>query len=133
MMQYEQDTDGKLPPFKLPPMKDAAQVEQVLLPYAKQDALFQHPLTHAPYQPNTSLSRQALSGFAEPATMVLYYEADQAPDGTRAVLFLDGHVRRVDPAEWRRLKIASHVPNPHQGVRHRPAARGTMTLWHKRQ
>ena len=30
----------------------------------------------------------------------IYYEASPAPDNTRALCFLDGHVKRVPEAEW---------------------------------
>ena len=37
------------------------------------------------------------------------YEPNAAPDGTRGVLFLDGHVARLLEAEWERLCRASGV------------------------
>ena len=44
------------------------------------------------------------------AQSLAFYEPRTAPDGTRGVLFLDGHVARVSEAEWQRLKKASGVP-----------------------
>ena len=107
MIQYVQDYDEKLPP-----MKSAAVAKAAIYPYVKSDAVFRQPRTHEPYLPNTSLSHRTLASFNDPSGMVTYYEASPAPDGKRAVLFLDGHVKRVDSTEWQRLKTASHVPNP---------------------
>lgn len=106
MIQYVQDYDEKLPP-----MKSAAVAKKALYPFVKDDAVFQQPQTHEPYQPNTSLSGRSLASFERPAEMVIYYEAGPAPDGTRGVVFLDGHARRIRESEWPALKSASHVPN----------------------
>jgi len=104
MAQYMQDNDEKLPP-----MKSAAVAKKALFPFIKSDAVFQQPQTHEPYLPNTSLSGRPLASFQNPATMVVYYEA--GPDGTRGVVFLDGHAKRIHESEWPALKAASHVPN----------------------
>jgi prepilin-type processing-associated H-X9-DG protein len=45
-----------------------------------------------------------------PAQVVAFYEASPAPDGTRAVLFLDGHVGVIRETEWPGLKRASKIP-----------------------
>lgn len=109
--QYIQDYDEKLPP-----MKTAAIAKKVLYPYAKTDSVFEQPQTHTLFQPNTSLSGRSLASFDTPASMVIYYEDAPEADGLRAVLFLDGHVRRLADADWQRVKTASHVPNPPQSV-----------------
>ena len=106
LMQYVQDYDEKLPP-----MKSAAVAKKALSPYVKNDSVFQNPQTHEPYLPNTSLSGRSLATFERPSDMVIYYEASPAPDGTRSVVFLDGHVKRIPEAQWPALKAASHVPN----------------------
>ena len=106
MLQYTQDNDETLPP-----MTDAATVKKTIYPYVKSDSVFVDPLTDIAYLPNTSLSHRTLATFNSPAEMVIYYEATPAPDNTRALLFLDGHVKRVPEADWPRLKAASHVPN----------------------
>lgn len=111
LIQYVQDYDEVLPP-----MKSAAVVKTVLMPYIKSESVFVQPKTNKPYLPNTSLSHRKIASFLNPSTMVTYYEADPQDDGKRAVLFLDGHVTRVEESEWQRLKAASHVPNPPQEV-----------------
>lgn len=106
LTMYVQDYDEVLPP-----MKNAA-VQKVLMPYVKNKAVFSSPQSKQPYQPNTSLSHRTLASFQNPSTMVVFYEAAPDAEGYRAVLFLDGHVERVDAAGWQKLKVASHVPNP---------------------
>jgi len=107
LIQYTQDSDENLPP-----MQSAAVAKTAIFPYIKSEAVFRQPQTHEPYQPNTSLSGRSLASFNSPSTMVIYYEASPAPDGTRGVLFFDGHAKRFPEAEWPALKAASHVPNP---------------------
>ena len=107
LSQYMQDNDERLPP-----MQSAAATQKAIYPYIKSDAVFVHPRTHQPYQPNSSLSGRTLASFADPATMVVYYEPAPAPDGTRGVVFLDGHAKRIREDQWPALKAASHVPNP---------------------
>ncbi len=110
-VQYTQDYDEKLPP-----MKTAETAKTALYPYVKEDSIFEQPPTHTLYQPNTSLSGRTLASFDNPSTMVIYYEATPADDGLRAVLFLDGHVKRISEADWQSAKTASHVPNPPQSI-----------------
>ena len=106
MIQCVQDHDEKLPP-----MRSAAAAQKAILPYVKDAAVFRQPLTHEPYLSNTSLSGRSLESFGGLATMVVYYEASPMPDGTRAVVFLDGHAKRIRESDWPALKAASHVPN----------------------
>ena len=105
MVQYVQDYDEKYPP-----MQSAAITQKAIYPYIKSDAIFLNPATHEPYRVNTSLSGHSLAEIDNPASTVAYYEASAASDGLRAVLFTDGHVKRLPDAEWRRLLAASHLP-----------------------
>ena len=105
LVQYTQDYDEKFPP-----MQSIAIAKKAIYPYVKSDAVFQNPATHEPYRPNTSLSGHSLAEIEAPATTVAYYEASAAADGLRAVLFTDGHVKRLPDSEWRRLLAASHLP-----------------------
>lgn len=111
LLQYTQDYDEVLPP-----MKNAAVVKTALYPYVKSQAVFEQPQTHTLYQPNTSLSHRNLASFADPSSMVVYYEAAPEDDGLRAILFLDGHVKRLADTDWQRVRAASHVPNSPQTV-----------------
>ncbi len=128
LLMYAQDYDEMLPP-----MQNAATVKRALLPYVRgNEAVFADPLTHQPYQPNPSLSGRRRMSFSvgggrdsrgkripprsyradipgPAAQVVAFYEASPAPDGTRAVLFLDGHVQVIPEAEWPRLKRASKI------------------------
>ena len=106
MMQYSQDNDEYLPP-----MRDAAVAKKALWPYVKSDQVFLNPMTKQPFLPNTSIAHRSLASFNSPANFVIYYEATPAPDNTRRVLFLDGHVKNIPEGAWPTLKAASHVPN----------------------
>lgn len=48
--------------------------------------------------------------FEKPDRVVLFYEAAAAGDGTRGVLFLDGHVDRLIEQQWKKLKDTAKLP-----------------------
>ncbi|HEX8236979.1 MAG TPA: hypothetical protein VF600_13560 [Abditibacteriaceae bacterium] len=121
LMQYTQDYDEKLPPMRsahsLQQMREArlnppqtATVQYVLQPYARNVDIFRHPGTRRIYRPNPYLSRKSLAAFDNPSQMVAFYEAAPAPDGRRAVLYLDGHVKRELETDWPRIRRASRIP-----------------------
>lgn len=105
LIQYTQDHDEVLPP-----MQSASAAKAAIFPYIKSDSVFEQPPSHTFYRPNASLSRRKLATFDSPATMVVYFETSPQADGRRAVLFLDGHVKRLEDPEWQQFKAASHVP-----------------------
>ena len=108
LIQYTQDNNETLPP-----MQSASAAKAALFPYIKSDSIFEQPPSHTFYRPNASLSRRKLASFDSPASVVAYFETTPQADGLRAVLFLDGHVKRLQDPEWQQIKAASHVPvNP---------------------
>jgi prepilin-type processing-associated H-X9-DG protein len=121
LLQYAQDYDEKLPAMRsahslqqirearLNPPKTAT-VQHVLQPYARNVEIFRHPGTNRIYRPNPFLSRKSLATFEEPSRIVAFYEADPGRDGRRAVLYLDGHVKRELETDWPRIKRASRIP-----------------------
>lgn len=104
LKNYIEDNDDTLPP-----MKDAATAKAALKPYSN-DAIFTQPGTKAAYLPNSVLSGKKLAHITNPAAMVAFYEANPGPDDRRALLFLDGHVKRIKEAEWPQVKRASKIP-----------------------
>jgi prepilin-type processing-associated H-X9-DG protein len=98
------DHDGKLPN-----MSDPQSMKKALTKYITSENVFVHPKTGKPYQPNPSMSGKE---WQETNTVdaVLVYEPDPAQDGTRAVLFGDGHVERVNETKWLGLKKTSNIP-----------------------
>ncbi len=102
---------------KLPPMKSPEQVKKLLQPYASQirpgaesHELFTDPRTGELYPVNTVLSEHKLAHIQFPQDMAVYYEAVPSEDGTRAVLFLDGHIKRASPEGWAIIKRKSKIP-----------------------
>jgi len=94
----------------LPPLKDVAATKKALLPYCgNKEAVFNVPGTNQPYLPNPSLAGRKLAEIANPAEIIVFYEAQPAQP-TRAVLYLDGHTERVNEANWPALKKASSIP-----------------------
>ncbi|HUJ09131.1 MAG TPA: hypothetical protein VL171_03830 [Verrucomicrobiae bacterium] len=96
---------------KLPPMDNPQDFRKTLLlgKYISSEKVFVHPKTGEPYMPNAALSGKDWGGPNADKTAVVY-ETKPAADGTRGVLFLDGHVSRVTESDWRQLKVYSSIP-----------------------
>ena len=120
LLQYVQDYDERLPPMRSAQSmaqiqrpydaRELTTVQQVLQPYLRSTEIFEHPKTRELYRPNSSLSGKNFASFGAPARTATFYEASAAADKKRAVLFLDGHVKRVAPDEWERIKKFSRIP-----------------------
>lgn len=105
VLQYAVDYENTFPP-----MRTAEEAKKAVMPYVKNEVLFKHPETGEEYQPNPNLSNKKMATIAEPANTVLYYEMSVAPNGTRAVLYADGHVKRIPEADWQGVKKAQRIP-----------------------
>ena len=98
---------------KLPDLSDPQGTKKALTQYISNDKVFLHPKTGQPYRLNPSLSGKEYPG-SNAVSIVVVYEPVQAADGTRAVLYCDGHVARVTEANWQELKKISNIPTPPQ-------------------
>jgi len=94
---------------KLPDLSDPQSMKKALTNYITGEKVFVHPKTGKPYQPNPSFSGKEWQG-TNAVNEVLVYEGEPAADGTRVVLFNDGHVTQVTEARWQELKKTSHIP-----------------------
>ena len=126
MAQYTQDYDEKLPSMisaqSMAPIREAVnhswenpklnKVQEVLQPYIKSAEVFAHPTTRELYRPNINVSRRNLASFDSPEQTILFYEASPAPDGTRAVLYVDGHVKRELETNWAVIRSTSDIFAP---------------------
>lgn len=116
LRQYLEDDDFILPPMKgvtteqelrtLVPSEHPRNVQEALIPYmgAGNEDVFVSPRNHDLYQSNASLSNKKLAGIPNPAKTITFFETSPAPDGSRAVLFLDGQARRISEQEWQQLR-----------------------------
>ncbi len=105
VLMYTQDWNETLPT-----LKNAAAVKKVIAPYLKKPTVFVTPDTKKPYLPNPTISGKKFASIAKPAETVLFYEPAQMSDGTRAVAYVDGHVRRLTEANWLKLKASQKIP-----------------------
>lgn len=94
----------------LPLLNDTRIAQEELVLYVSGKEVFIQPETKKPYQPNRALSGKKSADFDKPAETVVFYEATASADGTRGVLFLDGHVERCPEAKWKRLKQDAQLP-----------------------
>ena len=123
LMMYTQDYDEKIPPMVAARnaddiedtssnsgINDRTTVQTRLLPYTKNVQIFLQPQTHRPYLPNYKISRLGLDQIKTPPyqTFAFYEDAPDA-DGERAVVYLDGHVARIDEEEFQRQRKAQGI------------------------
>lgn len=91
----------------LPPLQNFAVAHKALLPYAGRLA-FTHPAPGAHFVFNPILSGRKIVHIAQPRDMISAYEVP--PSGAkRAVLFLNGTVRFLDAAQWRKYSRGSKI------------------------
>ena len=121
LLMYTQDYDEKIPPMVAARSADDIQnvssnvtehttVQNRLLPYATNVKVFLQPQTHRPYLPNYKISRLGLDQIKTPPSQTFAFYED-APDagGKRAVVYLDGHVARIDEEEFQRQRKAQGI------------------------
>lgn len=101
---YSYDHFGVLPPM---PTADAAR--RALAPYAENATIFFEPGTTRLFKANALLSGRNRAHLRKRSSLVIFYEAQPARDGMRAVLQLNGRVRRVDAKTWRKLAEQSQL------------------------
>ena len=104
LAMYADDHNGKLPD-----LSDPQSMKKAITRYIANEKVFLHPKTGKPYQPNPSFSGKEWQG-TNTVDNVLAYEAEPGDDGTRAALFGDGHVARVNETRWQELKKTSNIP-----------------------
>ena len=121
LLMYTQDYDEKIPPMVAARNADDIQnvssnitehttVQSRLLPYVKNAKVFLQPQTHRPYLPNYKISRLGLDRIKTPPYQTFaFYEDAPDSEGKRAVLYLDGHVARIDEEEFQRQRKAQGI------------------------
>jgi prepilin-type processing-associated H-X9-DG protein len=80
------------------------QLIRAMYPQVHDRRQWQHPSTDQFFRPNPLLSRKKIAEIGNRQYVYMFTEAVPAPDGLRAVLFVDGHVERVNAERWARLQ-----------------------------
>lgn len=93
----------------MPPLESAFAARQALLPYAENAVIFTQPGTTQPFKVNPLFSQRKKAHIRSRGRAVLFYEAAPAADGLRAVLHVNGTVRRVDEKSWKKLQEISEL------------------------
>ena len=92
--------------------REFRKAQQVLLKEVESAEIFAHPITREIYRPNVNLSRRPFYLLTPRNQVVTFYEASPAPNGTRAVLYFDGHVKRERETDWPAIRAASDAIAP---------------------
>lgn len=79
-------------------------LKRLFYPYVHDQRLWENPTNEELLRPNAALSGQRFQDIKNGQYVFSFAENSVAVDGTRGVLFLDGHVERVNAARWERLK-----------------------------
>jgi prepilin-type processing-associated H-X9-DG protein len=106
VLMYQQDYDEMYPP-----MRTAAQVQNRVLPYVKNRAMFRCPVTGTDYLPNPVLNYRTLAWVASPAEMTMFRDDRPHDQGGRAawnVAFADGHVK----VQYTEPRLGAPAPDP---------------------
>jgi hypothetical protein len=93
----------------LPPLETAFAARQALQPFAENTTIFTQPGTSQPFKTNPLFSNRKRAHLRKRGHAVIFYEVQPASDGLRAVMLLNGTVRRVDAKSWRNLKAISNL------------------------
>ncbi len=104
LIQYAQEYDEIYPP-----MQNMYQLKKVMQPYIKDDKVFVQPSNKKFYVPNVALSKMSMARLHYAEKFAAIYEVEVGSDGKRAVAFADGHVKRVTPIEWTKIKKESGI------------------------
>lgn len=78
--------------------------KRVFYPHVHDQRLWENPTSEELVRPNAALSGLRFRDIINVKYVFSFAENSVATDGMRGVLFLDGHVERVDAARWERLK-----------------------------
>ncbi len=92
----------------IPPMDDLASFKKAIQPYVKAQTLAPPP-DKTFYSLNTILSGKKTAHISVPADMIALYQTQPDKDNSRLVAFLDGHVRRLNGAQWLKYKRGSKI------------------------
>ena len=68
------------------------------------------PVTRKPYQYNPSMAGKTVNDFRGKEHSIVVFYSNEYPDGTRTVVFFDGHAENVPPERWEELKELSGIP-----------------------
>lgn len=135
LAMYTQDYDEKIPPMVAARSADDIQnvssnvteqttVQSRLLPYVKDVKVFLQPQTHRPYLPNYKISGLGLGQIKTPPSETFtFYEDAPDSDGKRAVVYLDGHVARIDEEEFQRQRKVQGISESGYPPAMKPARR----------
>ena len=93
----------------VPPMTDLKKMQEALANTLPDQKVFLCPFTNEPYRLNAKAEGQPWQGDAD---LPLVYEGEVASDKTRAVLFNDGHVARLAPADWEAVRKKYKITTP---------------------
>lgn len=100
LIMYQADNDDVLPPAV-----NVAQMRSLLGPYVQnKDSFLSHAEGRPAFEFNYALSGVSSEKISNPAEVPTVYESAPWPDGKRWIGYLDGHVARVNPYEFAKLK-----------------------------
>ena len=105
IMQYSQANKDNFPPMN---SMESLKAAVSSFTGATSD-IYAQPSTKILYSVNSALSAKPIMQIADPSQIVMIYETDLGTNDSRAVLFADGHVKRMSEQDWQVTKQASGI------------------------
>lgn len=79
-------------------------IQRKFYPFVHDQNLWIQPATEESYRPNPRVSNLNVNRISNRKFLYAFAEPTPGSDGMRGVLFLDGHVERVNAERWRRVQ-----------------------------
>jgi hypothetical protein len=108
IIQFTQDHDENFPP-----MSDVPTLQNALKPYISNDQTFVNPVTSQPFTPNSKCSNITLSSIASPSDLVIMYDEVPESNGSRWVLYADGHTHKRTAEYWASVLLKKKPNKPY--------------------
>ena len=120
MLMYCADYDDEVPYVQA--TKGAY---EVIYPYVKNVSIFKSTNPNSPeFRLNMAVAGVNSMEIRNPAEMPMFYDAQPWPDGTRCIVYMDGHSKYVTAEEWQAVEPMLSAKLPRKG-RPLPATLGS--------
>jgi hypothetical protein len=95
IVKFQEDHDENFPP-----MNTISALQNALKPYVSNEQFYVNPDTSQSFAPNPKCSGIPLGRVTYPSSLVVMYDAVSKSDGSRWILYADGHTHKITSDGW---------------------------------
>ena len=95
IVKFQEDHDENFPP-----MNTISALQNALKPYVSREQFYVNSNTSQSFAPNPKCSGIALGRVTYPSSLVIMYDAVPEMDGSRWILYADGHTHKITSDGW---------------------------------